>query len=256
MPKFNPALKSPAFNGKASQGPLIQLRGVVKSYKTPAGDFLALKGITADIEQGEFVGVLGKSGAGKTTLINLISGIDHLTAGEIWINGVGVHTLNENQAALWRGRNLGMIYQSFQLMPSLNLMDNVMLAMDFSGSYRRQSSRERAQELLRQVELEAHVRKLPSAISGGEQQRVAIARGLANDPPIIIADEPTGRLDSTTAETIFQIFERLVEEGRTVLMVSHDPTFLPRYSRTVWLADGQLTNEPQFGTELNAMPAD
>lgn len=229
-----------------SREPLISLRGVVKSYKTLAGDFLALKGVDAEIYQGEFLGILGKSGAGKSTLVNMVSGVDHLTAGEVWVDGVAVHTLNESQASHWRSRNLGVVYQSFQLMPSMSLVDNIMLAMDFAGMFRPGYSLGQAMELLREVELEEHARKLPMDISGGQQQRVAIARALANDPPILIADEPTGRLDSATAETIFQIFESLVRRGKTILMVSHDPGFISRYTRVVWLADGQFTAEPQF----------
>lgn len=234
---------------RPSNGAFISLRDVVKTYKTPAGEFFALKGIDVDIKRGEFVGILGKSGAGKSTLVNIISAVDHLTQGEVWVDGVAVHRLNENQAAAWRGRNLGVIYQSFQLMPTLSLLDNVMLGMDFSNTYRPIRSRERALELLRQVEIEEHARKLPGAISGGQQQRVAIARALANDPPILVADEPTGRLDSNTAETIFNIFEDLVAQGRTILMVSHDPGFYQRYSRVLWLADGKLAEQPQFEVE-------
>lgn len=227
----------------------ISLRGVVKAYKTPAGDFFALKGVDIDIQRGEFIGILGKSGAGKSTLVNLITAVDHLSDGEIWVDGVAVHRLNENQAAAWRGRTLGVIYQSFQLMSTLSLLDNVMLGMDFSNTYRRRRSPDLAMDLLRQVEIGEHARKLPSAISGGQQQRVAIARALANDPPILVADEPTGRLDSSTAETIFNIFEGLVARGHTILMVSHDPSFFRRYSRVLWLADGKLTDQPQFEVE-------
>jgi putative ABC transport system ATP-binding protein len=234
---------------RSDQGPFISLRGVVKAYKTPAGDFLALKGIDVDIQRGEFVGILGKSGAGKSTLVNMITAVDHLTEGEVWIDGVAVHKLNENQAAGWRGRNLGVIYQSFQLMSTLSLLDNVMLGMDFSNTYRPRRSPERAMDLLRQVEIAEHARKLPSTISGGQQQRVAIARALANDPPILVADEPTGRLDTVTAETIFSIFEKLVAQGHTILMVSHDPSFYRRYSRVLWIADGMLTDQPQFEVE-------
>ena len=235
--------------------PLISLRGVTKVYKTAAGDFPALNGINLDILPGEFIGILGKSGAGKSTLVNLITGVDHLTSGEIWVQAdpgrppLAVHKLNENQAAAWRGRSLGVIFQSFQLMPTLSLLDNITLPMDFSGLYRPLRSRGQAMDLLRQVELEEHARKLPSTISGGQQQRVAIARALANDPPIIVADEPTGRLDSVTAETIFQIFEQLVAQGRTMLMVSHDPSFFKRYSRVIWIADGSLTDVPQLEME-------
>ena len=229
-----------------SEPAFISLRGVTKAYKTPAGDFFALKGIDAEIARGEFIGILGKSGAGKSTLVNLVTGVDHLTAGEIWVDGVPVHKLNENQAAAWRGRSVGVIYQSFQLMPNLSLLDNISLAMDFAGLYRPRRSREQAQALLEEVELGEHARKLPMDISGGQQQRVAIARALANDPPVLIADEPTGRLDSTTAEHIFRIFEDLVKRGKTILMVSHDPGFFQRYSRILWIADGRFTDQPQF----------
>jgi putative ABC transport system ATP-binding protein len=244
--------KSPTRPGvKAESGTeqLIKLRNVKKVYKNAAGDFPALRGIDLDIQAGEFVGILGKSGAGKTTLANLITAVDHVTEGEINIGGVDIHTMNENQAAAWRGRNLGVIYQAFHLISSLNLVENVMLAMDFSGTYRPIRSKEVALELLHEVELEEHAYKLPGDISGGQQQRVAIARALANDPPILVADEPTGRLDTTTAETIFQIFENLIARGHTILMVSHDPGFYSRYSRVLWLADGLLTSSPQFAVE-------
>lgn len=239
----------PGVKTESGLEPLIRLRGVKKIYKNAAGDFPALRGIDFDIQSGEFIGILGKSGAGKTTLANLITAVDHVSEGEIKIGGVNVHTLNENQAAAWRGRNLGVIYQAFHLISSLNLVENVMLAMDFSGMYRPVRSKEAALALLHEVELDDHAYKLPGDISGGQQQRVAIARALANDPPILVADEPTGRLDSSTAETIFEIFENLVASGHTILMVSHDPGFISRYSRVLWLADGLLTSEPQFAVE-------
>ena len=223
--------------------PLIRLRNLEKSYKTAAGDFKALKGINLDVYPGEFVGIVGKSGAGKTTLVNMITGVDHMTKGEVWVNDTPIHKLNENQLALWRGRTLGIIYQSFYLMPTLSLLDNVMLPPDFSGTFHNRESPERAIELLRQVELEDHAHKPPSAISGGQQQRVAIARALANDPPIIVADEPTGRLDSSTAETIFQIFLQLVEQGKTILMVTHDRSLGKRVSRTLNIIDGEIANK-------------
>ena len=238
--------KLPAAGQSQHDRPLIRLRQVTKNYRTAAGDFPALRGIDLDIYPGELVGILGKSGAGKTTLVNLISGVDHLTSGEVWIGDTAVHNLNENQAAQWRSRNLGVVYQSFQLMPTLSLLDNVLLPMDFTGLYRGKRSSRHALEILRQMELEEHAGKLPSNISGGQQQRVAIARALANDPPIIVADEPTGRLDSVTAETIFEIFEGLVHQGRTIVMVTHDASFARRFTRLVWLADGQVVDEPQF----------
>jgi putative ABC transport system ATP-binding protein len=222
--------------------PLLRLRGVVKYYQTAAGEFKALSNIELDVYPGEFLGIIGKSGAGKTTLINMLTGVDHATEGEVWIDSTSIHSMDENRLALWRGRNLGIIYQSFYLMPTLSLLHNVMLPMDVCGLYRRGQSEKRALELLRMVELEDHAYKLPSAISGGQQQRVAIARALANDPPIILADEPTGRLDSMTAETIFQIFERLISQGKTILMVTHDRSLAQRVSRILHLVDGQIVD--------------
>lgn len=220
--------------------PLIRLRRVSKTYQTVAGDFPALKSVDLDVYPGEFVAILGTSGAGKTTLVNMLTGVDHLTEGEVWVDGVPVHSLGEDRLALWRGRELGIIYQSFYLMPTLSLLDNVLLPMDFTGRLRNGKSQARARELLRQVGLEEHASKLPSAISGGQQQRVAIARALANDPPLIVADEPTGRLDSTTAETIFAIFEDLHRQGKTILMVTHDHSLAARVDRAIAMRDGEI----------------
>jgi putative ABC transport system ATP-binding protein len=230
-------------NGNNDQ-PIIRMRGVVKAYRTVAGEFDALKGIDLDVYSGEFLGIIGKSGAGKTTLINILTGVDHLTAGEVWVDGMPIHKLDENRLATWRGRKIGIIYQSFYLMPTLSLLDNVVLPMDMSGSFRGGKSYQRAAELLRMVELEEHAHKLPSAISGGQQQRVAIARALANDPQLIIADEPTGRLDSVTAETIFQVFTQMVDQGKTILMVTHDQSLAQRMSRTMQLVDGEFSAAP------------
>lgn len=224
----------------ADQQALIQLRGVVKQYHTESGEFSALKGINLDIFPGELVGIIGKSGAGKTTLVNMITGIDHPTSGTILVNGVQVHAMEENRLALWRGRNLGVVYQNFQLMPTLSLLNNVLLPMDFCGLWRARTSTGKALELLRDVELEEHACKLPSAISGGQQQRVAIARALANDPSIIIADEPTGRLDSVTAETVIRIFLNLVNRGKTLVIVTHDESLANRVSRLIRIHDGQI----------------
>ena len=228
--------------------PLVRLRDVKKSYQTAAGDFLALKGIDLDVYPGEFLGIIGKSGAGKTTLINVLTGVDRLTSGQVWMDELPIHRLDESQLATWRGRNVGIIYQSFHLMPNLSLLQNVVLPMDVCGLYRQGESERRALELLRMVELEAHAYKPPSAISGGQQQRVAIARALANDPAIIVADEPTGRLDSSTAGTIFQIFARLVEGGKTILMVTHDQSLARRMTRTLHLVNGAVA--PQAGMHL------
>jgi putative ABC transport system ATP-binding protein len=227
---------------------LLELRRVSKVYQTAAGDFTALDGVTADIHAGEFIGVVGKSGAGKTTLLNMITGADTLTSGEVIFNApngesTSIHKLSENSMAVWRGNNLGIIHQSFQLLPMLNLVENIMLPLDFSGHFRRRVSQERAIELLRLVELEEHANKLPASISGGQKQRVAIARSLANDPPIIVADEPTGSLDSLTAETIFEIFDKLVNQGRTIIMVTHDNNLAPRFSRRLQISDGQVVSD-------------
>ncbi len=224
---------------------LIELRDVVKTYSTAAGDFTALKGINIQVGASEFVGIVGKSGAGKSTLLNMITGVDHLSAGEVIVHANGssisIHEQREDQIAHWRGRTLGIVYQSFQLLPMLTLVENITLPMDLSGSFSPRRSRQRALELLRLVEIEEHADKLPTHISGGQQQRVAIARALANDPPILVADEPTGSLDSVTAEHIFEVFEHLVaDQGKTIVMVTHDESLSPRFSRTMRIKDGEL----------------
>ncbi len=223
--------------------PLIQVKNLVKTYQTGAGPFEALHAIDLAVHQGEYVGVIGKSGAGKTTLINMLSGIDRISSGQVFVNGTAVHDLNEDALALWRGRNLGVIYQSFHLLPMLSLRDNITLAMDFCGSYRRGKSENEAMALLEQVELAAHAHKPPAYISGGQKQRVAIARALANDPPLILADEPTGRLDSATSEVIFKIFDSLIDQGKTILLVSHERTLARRVHRVIELEDGRILNE-------------
>ena len=222
--------------------PLIRLVDLEKIYNSNSGEPPALKGVGLDIYPGEFVAITGKSGAGKTTLINMITGVDRVTSGEVWVDEKPLHEMRENKLTEWRGRNMGIIYQSFHLMPSLSLLDNILLPIDLCGDFRNGSSSRRAMELLSQVELEDHAYKPPSAISGGQQQRVAIARALANDPPIIIADEPTGRLDSVTAESIFQIFLSLVKQGKTILMVTHDRSLAQRASRTLEIVDGEISN--------------
>jgi putative ABC transport system ATP-binding protein len=222
--------------------PLFKLRDVTKVYETASNPFTALKSITVDFQRGEFVGIVGKSGAGKSTLVNVITGVDHLTTGEIWVGDTALHTLDENQMALWRGHNIGVIYQTFELLPQLSLLDNVLLPMDFCGLYKPRESAARAKQLLTQVGLEEHIEKPPTRISGGQQQRVAIARALANDPPIIVADEPTGNLDSATAEAIFEFFEGLVAQGKTIVMVTHDASLAKRFTRVLHIVDGELAN--------------
>ncbi len=231
-------------NGRSSDnGPVIELRQVVKTYETVAGAFPALKGIDLQVGAGEFAAVIGKSGSGKTTLINMITGIDRPTSGEVLVGGTAVHQLGEGQMARWRGLNVGVVYQFFQLLPSLSLFQNVMLPMDFCGMYSPRQRQERAMYLLEEMGIADHAHKRPAAISGGQQQRVAIARALANDPPIVAADEPTGNLDSRTAEAVFQLFEKLVAQGKTFVMVTHDRDLARRVTRTVILADGEIIEE-------------
>ncbi len=230
------------------QSPIVELREVVKIYSTEAGEFPALRGVSLSVDAGEFLGIVGKSGAGKSTLLNMINGVDRLTSGEVLVRSnadeVAVHCLDESQLALWRGRTMGIILQSFQLLPMLTLVENVTLPMDLCGNFNVRESRARALDLLRLVEIEEHADKYPTQISGGQQQRVAIARALANDPPILIADEPTGSLDSVTADHIFEVFEHLVtDKGKTIVMVTHDNSLAPRFSRHLTLADGEIVGE-------------
>jgi putative ABC transport system ATP-binding protein len=221
---------------------LIELHNVIKIYRSAAGDFTALRGIDLSAEPGQFLAIVGKSGSGKSTLINMITGIDRPTSGEVWIGGVPVHTLTENQMAQWRGRNLGIVFQFFQLLPTLTLAQNIMLPMDFCETYPVGERRERAQQLLELVGLGDQADKLPSAVSGGQQQRAAIARALANDPPILVADEPTGNLDSKTATAVFSLFKQLATDGKTVLMVTHDDDLAHRVGRTLTVADGRIVD--------------
>jgi ABC-type lipoprotein export system ATPase subunit len=222
---------------------IVDLRNVNKSYKTAVGDYPALKSINLQINAGEFVSIIGKSGSGKSTLLNMITGIDHPTNGEVFINGTAVHKMSEDQMARWRGNNLGIVFQFFQLLPVISVLENIMLPMDFSRTYPMGERRERALSLLELVELTEHAHKLPTALSGGQQQRVAIARALANDPPLIIADEPTGNLDSKTAESIFALFNSLVAQGKTIIIVTHDSGLAKRTHRTALIADGEIVNE-------------
>src|SRR5258706_6483419 len=239
-----------------NQNIIIQMQDVMKTYSTGDVPFVALDNVNIDIKQGEFLGVTGKSGAGKSTLLNMISGVSELTSGNILFHWVGnestspsipIHTLSEDKLAMWRGENIGIIYQSFELMPTLSLVENVMLPPDFLGAYNPIISKKRALELLELVEIASHAYKIPAHISGGQKQRVAIARALVNDPHLIIADEPTGNLDSVTAETIFQIFEKLVAQGKTIVMVTHDESFAPRFTRHLHIVDGVVTDPSKNG---------
>lgn len=239
---MNPSRFEPQKDGN-HHGTLIELRKVEKTYQSAAGKYQALKTIDLKINRGEFVGIIGRSGSGKSTLINMITGIDRPSSGEVRVGDTAVQTLNENQMARWRGRNLGIVFQFFQLLPNLSVLDNVRLPMDFCGIFPARERRDRALKLLDMVEMGDHALKMPSTLSGGQQQRVAIARALANDPPVIIADEPTGNLDSKTADAVFQLFERLTDEGKTIVMVTHDSGLARRVARTVIIADGEVVNE-------------
>ena len=227
----------------SSGKPLIEVRRLVKVYRTPAGEFTAVRGMDVEVRPGEFVAIIGKSGSGKTTFANMLTGIDRPTSGEIVIGGARIHTYNEAQMAAWRGRNLGIVFQFFQLIPTLTALENVMLPMELNKLYDAAWRHKRAVHLLKRVEMEAQADKLPAALSGGQQQRVAIARALANDPPLIVADEPTGNLDSNTAEKIFTLFKSLVSGGKTVLMVTHDSDLARRVDRTILISDGEIVNE-------------
>jgi len=241
-------------NGSAGEasfdGPIINLRRVVKTFDTAAGSFTALKGVDLQVNVGEFVTVVGKSGSGKTTLNNMITGIDRPTSGEVIVGGTSVHTLNEGSVAEWRGRNIGIIFQFFQLIPTLTILENMTLPMDFCNTHPRKERRERAMALLEQVEVADQADKFPSALSGGQQQRVAIARAMANNPPILIADEPTGNLDTQTAEAITQLFVELVAQGKTLLMVTHDQDLTRFANRTLMVADGQIVNGQEYPAEM------
>jgi putative ABC transport system ATP-binding protein len=227
-------------NGSKKTERLISLCDLHKDYSTAAGPFPALKGVDLSVDRGEFLAIIGKSGAGKSTMINVLSGIDRPTSGEILIDGAALHTMTEDQVARWRGENLGVVFQFFQLLPSLNLIENITIAMDFRNTYPLKERKERALHLLEQVDIAEHAYKTPAKISGGQQQRVAIARALANDPQIILADEPTGNLDSQTAMGILDLLEQFVDQGKTLLMVTHDNEVAARSTRTVTIADGRI----------------
>ena len=224
----------------SSNGQLITVRDLVKVYQTAAGDFEALHNIHLEIDRGEFVAIYGKSGAGKSTLINMITGIDLPTAGEVIMNGVPLHELTGDELSKWRGTHLGIVFQFFQLIPSLTLIENITLPMDFCNTYRGAHQVQRAQELLEMVGIAEHAQKVPAKSSGGQQQRVAIARALANDPEVIVADEPTGNLDSTTASGILEVFADLVAGGKTVIVATHDEEIAQYASKIIEISDGSI----------------
>jgi putative ABC transport system ATP-binding protein len=233
--------------------PLITMTDISKTYVNAAGAFTALKHINLDFYEGEYVGVIGKSGSGKSTMVNMITGIDRPTEGKVVVGGTDIHAMPESRQARWRGLNLGVVFQFFQLLPMLTLIENVLLPMDFCEKYSETERVKRAMDLLDLVGLADEAYKLPGAVSGGQQQSAAIARSLANDPPIIVADEPTGNLDTHTADSVYALFASLAEEGRTIIMITHDPEIESRLSRKVLISDGEII-DPALANSLEFLP--
>ena len=234
-------------NGHNGNNHIVEIKDVMKSFKVGEGEVTILKGISFDVKKGEFVSIVGPSGNGKSTLLNMITGIDRPSSGEIIVTGREVHKMSENNLAAWRGEHVGIIFQFFQMLPALSLLQNVILPMDFANKYTAKERRERAMHLLDIVGLADQAEKLPSMVSGGQQQRAAIARALANDPPLLVADEPTGNLDSRTAADVFDLFSNLVNQGKTMLMVTHDKELAKRVPRVVEITDGRITRDEFVG---------
>ncbi len=232
-------------NGKQ---PLILVKDVKKSFPVGKSEVTILKGISFEIGVGEFVSIVGPSGNGKSTLLNMITGIDRPTGGEVVVTGKNLNKLSENRLALWRRHYVGIIFQFFQMLPALTLLENVILPMDLAHKYRPKQRRERAMQLLERVQLADQAHKLPNTVSGGQQQRAGIARAVANDPPFIVGDEPTGRLDPKGAEICFEIFEEWVAEGKTMLMVTHDKALASRVARKIEIVDGYIKSDEHIGT--------
>ncbi|MFN2192696.1 MAG: ATP-binding cassette domain-containing protein, partial [Candidatus Promineifilaceae bacterium] len=223
--------------------PAIVLKDVYKVYENAAGKFTALNGVDLQLNYGQFVSIVGKSGSGKSTLLNMITGIDHPTSGEVKVANQHIYNLSESKRSLWRGREVGIVFQFFQLLPMLTLLENTMLPMDYTGAVPAAQREMRALQLLRMVGLEKQADKLPASVSSGQQQSAAIARALATDPPIIVADEPTGNLDSRSADVIIQLFNELADRGKTIAIVTHDPTLTRRTDQTVIIADGEIIDK-------------
>ena len=227
--------------------PVVQVKDVVKSFPMGDGEITILKGISFEVQGGEFVSIVGPSGNGKSTLLNMITGIDRPSAGEVVVTGRQVHKMSENKLATWRGEHVGIIFQFFQMLPALSLLQNVMLPMDFAKKYNPRERKQRAMHLLETVDLGDQAGKLPGMVSGGQQQRAAIARALANDPPLLVGDEPTGNLDTRTASGVFDLFAGLVERGKTMLMVTHDKELARRVPRVIEIIAGKITRDEYTG---------
>jgi putative ABC transport system ATP-binding protein len=228
-------------------GYIVEVKNVVKSFPVGDGEVTILKGIDLEVKRGEFLTIVGPSGNGKSTLLNMITGIDHPTEGEVIVTGQPIHKMSENALAGWRGEHVGIIFQFFQMLPALSLLHNVILPMDFAKKYSRKERKERAMHLLETVGLADQAHKLPSMVSGGQQQRAAIARALSNDPSLLVADEPTGNLDTRTAGDVFDLFSSLVEGGKTMLMVTHDKELAQRVPRVVEITNGKITRDEFIG---------
>ena len=255
-----PALRKPqvdsAPSAMSSPEAMIDMHGIVKTFKNAAGEVTVLKGIDLTIYRGEFVSLVGKSGSGKSTLLNMITGIDHPTQGRMVIGGMDIYTsVTESQRSRWRGRNLGIVFQFFQLLPMLTLLENVMLSMDFAEMYDFDERPERAMQMLKLVGLETFANKLPTLVSTGQQQLAAIARAMACDPPLLVADEPTGNLDTRSANAIIDLFEELSQRGKTVLMVTHDPSLTSRTTRNITIADGLIVGDSRKEISLRESEA-
>jgi putative ABC transport system ATP-binding protein len=230
-----------------SEQPIVEIREVVKSFPVGGISITILKGVSFKVKAGEFVSIVGPSGNGKSTLLNMITGIDRPTSGEIIVTGRQVHKMSEDSLAAWRGENVGIIFQFFQMLPALSILQNVVLPMDLAGKYTARERRARARHLLEIVGMADQADKLPAMVSGGQQQRAAIARALANDPPLLIADEPTGNLDSRTSHDVFDLFTNVVSQGKTMLMVTHDKELARRVPRVVEILDGKITRDEYVG---------
>jgi putative ABC transport system ATP-binding protein len=234
-------------SGENGNNKLVQIIDVVKSFPVGGGEVTILKGLNLDVKRGEFISIVGPSGNGKSTLLNMITGIDRPSSGQVLVNGLQIHKMSENQLAAWRGKQVGIVFQFFQMLPALSLLQNVILPMDFARKYSSKERRERGMLLLEMVGLDDQANKLPSMVSGGQQQRAAIARALANDPELIVADEPTGNLDTRNAQDIFDLFIKLVQQGKTMIMVTHDKELSRRVPRVVEITDGKITRDEFIG---------
>lgn len=228
---------------------IIKLIDIYKDYNSELNQFSALSNINLEIAKGDFISIVGKSGSGKSTLLNMMSAIDKPSSGQVFINDIDISQFKSDQLSAWRGRNIGLVFQFFQLIPTLTVLENIILPMDFCGVFPRNERKARARELLERVELSAKENKFPAILSGGERQRVAIARSLANNPPIILADEPTGNLDSLTANNIFQLFKTLNKQGQTIVVVSHDPVCQQFSHRTINIVDGIIKTDNTLGDD-------